>query len=146
MKCIILAAGYAIRLYPLTLDRPKPLLPIAGKPIIEHILEKINDLDDIDEILIVTNSKFFDNFRNWKRGYSSSKPIKIINDRTKSEEDRLGAIGDLDFVIKHEKIDGNLLVIAGDNLFNFSLKHLHDFFRKKSASVIALYDIKDKSL
>ena len=69
MKCLILCAGYATRLYPLTLDRPKPLLPIAGKPLIEHILSKIEELENIDEIFIITNDKFFDNFRNWKRSY-----------------------------------------------------------------------------
>ncbi len=145
MKCLILCAGYATRLYPLTLDRPKSLLPIAGKPIIEHILERIEKLEDIDEILIVTNNKFFDNFRNWKRKYSSTKPLRIINDKTKNEEDRLGAIGDIDFVVKQEKINDNLLVIAGDNLFDFNLKSLLEFFKEKNDSVIALYDIKDKS-
>lgn len=145
MKCLILCAGYATRLYPLTLDRPKPLLPIAGKPLIEHILSKIEELENIDEIFIITNDKFFDNFRNWKRNYSSTKPVKIINDKTKSEEDRLGAIGDIDFVIKQEKIDDNLLIIAGDNLFDFNLKYLLEFFKEKNSSVVALYDIKDKN-
>jgi len=146
MKCLILCAGYATRLYPLTLDMPKPLMPIAGKPILEHILKKIEELDAIDEIFIVTNSKFFDNFRNWKRGYSGAKPIKILNDRTKTEYDRLGAIGDIDFALKEEKISGEIMVVAGDNLFDFSLRHLHGFFREKTASVIALYDIRQKSL
>lgn len=145
MKCIILCAGYGTRLYPLTLDRPKPLLPIAGRHILEHILIRIEKLDVIDEILIVTNDKFFDNFRDWKRKYSSTKPIKIINDKTKNEEDRLGAIGDIDFAIKQEKIDEDLLVIAGDNLFDFNLNLLFEFFKEKNSSVVALYDIKDKN-
>jgi len=146
MKCLILCAGYATRLYPLTLDIPKPLLSIAGKPLVEHILTKIEELEDIDEIFIVTNNKFFNNFRNWKRNYSSTKPIKIINDKTTSDEDRLGAIGDIDFVVKQEKIDGDLLIIAGDNLFKFTLVKLSDFFKEKNASVVALYDIKDKNI
>ena len=146
MKCIILCAGYATRLYPLTLDRPKSLLPIAGKPLIEHILISIEKLDDIDEIFIITNNKFFDNFRNWKRNYSSAKPIKIINDNTKDEEDRLGAIGDIDFVVKQEKINDDILVVAGDNLFDFNLVYLHKFFNEKKVSVIALYDIQNKDL
>ena len=146
IKALILAAGYATRLYPLTLDRPKPLLPIAGKPLIEHILEKIEKLDDIDEILIVTNNKFFDNFRNWKRKYSFSKPIKIINDNTNSDDDKLGAVGDIEFAIDKEKIEDDILIVAGDNLFKFDLNNLLGLYKGKKHSVIALYDIKDKKI
>jgi len=146
MKCIILAAGYATRLYPLTLDRPKPLLPIAGKPIIEHILEKIDKLDEINEVLIVTNNKFFDNFRNWKREYSFSKPINIINDNTDSDEDKLGAIGDINFTVKKEKLEDDILIVAGDNLFDFNLKELLELFKEKNSSIVALFDLKNKSL
>ena len=145
MKCILLCAGYATRLYPLTLDRPKPLLPVAGKPMIEHILDKIKDIEDIDEILIVTNNKFFNNFRSWKRKYSFSKPIKILNDNTNSNDDRLGAVGDIHHVIEKEGIEENILVIGGDNIFKFDLKEMFGYFRQKNESVIALYDIKDKS-
>lgn len=146
VKSIILCAGYGTRLYPLTLDRPKPLLPIANKPIIEHILEKIEKVDEIDEILIVTNNKFFNNFRNWKRRYSFSKPIKILNDNTNSEEDKLGAVGDIGFAIEKEGIEGDVFVVGGDNLFKFDLRNLFDFFKEKKTSVIALYDIRDKSI
>ena len=146
MKCILLAAGYATRLYPLTLDMPKPLLPIAGKPMVEHILDKIENVDDIDEVLIVTNNKFFDHFRNWKRKYSFSKPVKIINDNTNSDEDKLGAVGDIGFAIENEKIEGDIFIVGGDNLFEFDLRKLFDFFKEKKASVIALYDVKDKSI
>ena len=146
MRCILLAAGYGTRLYPLTLDRPKPLLPIANKPMIERILEKIEKVDDIDEVLIVTNNKFFNNFRNWKRKYSFSKPIKIINDNTNSDEDKLGAVRDIGFVIKKEKIEDDVFIVAGDNLFDFDLRKLFDFFKEKKTSVIALYDVQDKSI
>ena len=125
---------------------PKPLLPVAGKPIIEHVLKKIEELDEIDKVFIVTNNKFFDNFRNWKRIYSGTKPIEIINDGTLSDEDKLGATGDIDFVVSQEGINDDVLIIAGDNLFDFSLKHLHDTFKGKGASVIALYNIKDKNM
>jgi glucose-1-phosphate thymidylyltransferase len=146
MKCIILAAGYAIRLHPLTLNKPKPLLEIAGKPMIEHILLRVEEINDIDEIFIVTNDKFYNGFAEWSKSYKSNNKIKIINDNTKSNEERLGAIGDIDFVIKAEKIDDHIIVIGGDNLFEFSLKHLNEFFKQKKASVIALYDVKDKEL
>lgn len=146
MKCIILCAGYSTRLYPLTLDQPKPLLPIAGKPMVEHILEKISQVDDIDEVIIVTNQKFYDNFRNWKRKFSFSKPIKILNDGTESNKDRLGAVGDINFVIKKEEIDDCVCVIAGDNLFKYNLNKLFDLHKEKQESVVALYDVLDKSI
>ena len=146
MKCILLCAGYATRLYPLTLDRPKPLLPVAGKPMIEHILEKIEKVDDVDEVLIITNNKFFNNFRNWKRKFSFSKPIKIVNDDTNSDEDKLGAVGDIGFAVKKEEIEDDVFIVAGDNLFEFDLRKLFDFFKEKKASVIALYDVQDKSI
>jgi glucose-1-phosphate thymidylyltransferase len=70
MKCIILAAGYATRLYPLTKNKPKPLLDVAGKPILEHILEKVSKVTDINEVFIVTNDRFYPCFIEWKKGYS----------------------------------------------------------------------------
>jgi len=146
MKCIILAAGYATRLYPLTLDQPKPLLPVAGKPIIEHILDKIDKLEDIEEVLIITNNKFFDNFRNWKRNYSFSKPIKILNDKTNSDDDKLGAVGDIGYALEEENVEEDILIIAGDNLFKFDLINFIDFYKEKKHSVIALYDVKDKNI
>ncbi len=146
MKCILLCAGYGTRLYPLTLDMPKPLLPVAGKPMIEHILKKIEKVDEIDEVLIVANNKFFNNFRNWKRGFTYSKPITIINDGTNSDDDKLGAVGDIGFALKKEEIDEEVFVVGGDNLFEFDLTKLFDFFKEKKAPVIALYDVRDKSL
>jgi len=146
MKCVLLCAGYATRLYPLTLDRPKPLLPITGKPMIEHILDKIEKVDDIDEVLIVTNNKFFNDFRNWKRKHSLSKPIKIVNDETNSDDDKLGAVGDIGFVVKKEKIEDDVFIVGGDNLFKFDLRGLFELFKEKKASVIALYDVEDRSI
>ena len=146
MKCITLCAGYATRLYPITLDQPKPLLPIAGRPIIEHIIAKVEKVDSVDEIFVVTNDKFYDSFRKWKLSFSSQKPIKIVNDRTKTEEKRLGAIGDMHFVMQSEKISDDIMVIAGDNLFDFSLAALEQLFLEKKTSSIALYDILDGSL
>lgn len=145
MKCVILCAGYGTRLYPLALNTPKPLLEIAGRPLLDHILERVEDIGDIDEILVVTNGKFFGKFNEWAKN-RKDKRLKLINDKTSSEENRLGAIGDIDFAIRQEKIDDDLFVIAGDNLFEFSLKHLYNFFTKKHASVIALYDIGEKNI
>ncbi len=145
MKALILAAGYATRLYPLTKETPKPLLPVGGIPMIEHILFRIVEVPEVDEVFIVTNDKFYSQFREWSGSYRSKKRIKVINDGTKSNEDRLGAIGDIDFVIKQQKVKDDLLVIAGDNLFEFSLVHLNNFFKERGTSVIAACDLLEKS-
>lgn len=146
MKAILLAAGYATRLYPLTNNKPKPLLEVAGKPIIEHIISKISQIREVDKIFVVTNDKFFKNFQQWLDDFSSDKQIKIVNDNTLSNEDRLGAIGDINFVIEKEKIDDDLLVVAGDNLFEFSLADVVKLFKTKKSPAIALYDVKSREL
>jgi glucose-1-phosphate thymidylyltransferase len=146
MKAIILAAGYATRLYPLTKDKPKPLLHVAGKPIIDHIIRKIEEVREIDEIFVVTNSKFYDHFEGWLSEFESKVKIKIIDDKTKSNEDRLGSLGDVNFVIEAEGIKESILIVAGDNLFEFSLKEFVESHNKHNKSAVALYDVKDKEL
>lgn len=143
MKAIILSAGYATRLYPLTQTKPKALLTIKNKPIIEFILKKVEKIKDIKEIIIVTNNKFYPLFKKFKENYNSKKNIKIINDLTESEETRLGAIGDLRFVIHREKIDHDIIVIAGDNLFDFDLEDFVKYSQKVSSLTIGVYDIKN---
>jgi len=145
MKALILAAGYATRLYPLTKTLPKPLLNVGNKKVIEYILEKIENVEIIDEVFIVTNDKFYFKFMDWSKNYISSKKIEIINDGTFSNEDRLGALGDVEYVVKNKEINDDLLVIAGDNLFEFSLNNFIDFFKLSPSSVIALCDLKDKN-
>ncbi len=129
MKAIILAAGYATRLYPLTLNTPKALLPIGGKPIIDYITDEINTINDIDEIFVVSNDKFFDSFRKWAKERQNFKKIIVINDNTTTEETRKGAIGDILFAIKEKNIDDDLMVIAGDNFFTYKLADYYDYFR-----------------
>ena len=146
MKALILAAGYATRLYPLTLNQPKPLLKVGGKPIIEYILDKINPIEEIDIIYVVTNHKFKGHFDEWLSGYDSEKEIKIIDDGTLSNDDRLGAIGDINFVVKNERLDDDLIVVAGDNLFEFELTDLTKIQKEKNASVMAVRDLKDPKL
>jgi len=138
MKAIILAAGFATRLYPITEKKAKPLLKIKNKPIVDYILEKIKEIKDINEIIIISNNKFYNDFLEWGK----KKDVKIINDGVNSNEERLGSIGDLAFAIKKEKLNEDLLVISGDNLFNFSLEAPFKIFKKKKKDVVVLYDIK----
>ena len=146
MKALVLAAGYATRLYPLTLNKPKALLEIKGKTILDHILDKLEPVKEVEEILVVTNNKFSLAFEQWAGERKTSKPLKIINDTTMGEEDRLGAVGDLNYVVEMEKIVDDFLVVAGDNLFQFSLQEFVDFFVRKKSSAIACRDVSDKSL
>lgn len=144
MKSLILAAGYATRLYPLTLNKAKPLLSVAGSPAVEHIIERIEEIEQINEILLVTNEKFFKQFQDWKKKFLSKIPLKVLSDNTLSEQDRLGAIGDMNFVIKEEKINEDLLVIAGDNLFELGLREFVEFSEHRiPASSIGLYNLND---
>ena len=143
MKALILAAGYGLRLKPLTDSTPKPLLEVAGKPVLEHLLDKLKKVKEVKEILIVTNHRFYDSFRIWLNHYASFQTIKLIDDGTLSNDDRLGAVGDINFVLKEEDLQDDLLVIAGDNLFSFSLPVFIDFFQSKSKTTVAFHDLKD---
>lgn len=145
MKAIILAAGYATRLYPLTIDTPKQLIQIGNKLMIEHIINKLEEIKELKEIYIVTNAKFYSKFIEWKQNYNCSKPIIIHNDGTTSNEDRLGAVGDINFVIKAEKIKDDLFIIAGDNLFELNLNEIVHEFKKHGKSIVAARDLGDKS-
>src|SRR5437016_760036 len=118
MNVIILAAGYATRLYPLTLSRPKPLLPVAGKPMIDYVLDNLTPIGGIDRVLLVTNAKFADQFQLWADDYRARKAklrFTIVNDGSTDDSNKLGAIGDLHLAINREKIDDDIIVVAGDN-------------------------------
>jgi len=146
MQILILAAGYATRLYPLTLNKPKPLLPVAGKPMLEHIIDHLSTVKDLGEMFIVTNQKFVSHFTEWSEKYRREKTafnFKIINDGSTSDEDKLGAIGDIHLVVTRENITGDLIVVAGDNLFDSSLAPFVEFARSKKAPVLAVYDVGD---
>ena len=128
MKAVLLCAGYGTRLYPLTKDQPKPLLPVGGRPILDYLLEKVVELPGIDKIYLVTNDRFHPHFRQWAKNRSGAElEIEVASDGTRNEEERLGAIGDLSFVIQKFRLRDNLGVFAGDNLFHFSLKDFADF-------------------
>ena len=143
MKGIILAAGYATRLYPLTLDCPKALIEVAGKPIINHIIGQMARIHAISEIIVVTNHKFANHFGSWQQGLSCAKPVKILDDLTTSEETRLGAIGDIHFTIKTESIDEDVLIVAGDNFFTFDLRDFEEYYRAKGKDCVVAKEIDD---
>jgi glucose-1-phosphate thymidylyltransferase len=145
MKALILAAGYATRLYPLTKLYPKPLLEVQGRPIINYIIDRLESISDIDEIYIVTNSKFIRIFNKWIRSVKSVKKITLVNDLTKNNQDRLGAIGDINFTVNRKKIQDDLLIIGGDNLFSGSLRGFLSYSKKnRPAASIGLYKLRQK--
>ncbi|RME93016.1 MAG: nucleotidyltransferase family protein [Verrucomicrobia bacterium] len=144
MNLLILGAGYATRLYPLTENQPKPLLEVAGKPMLEHVLDALLPIEGIERIVVVTNNKFAGHFQRWADEYQKSQPhirFTIVNDGTTTNENRLGAIGDIHFVLQKEKLEGDLIVVAGDNLFSESLEDFGRFCREKKAPVVGVYDV-----
>lgn len=146
MKVLILAAGYGTRLYALGKDTPKALLEINKKPLLGHIFDRIENIEGLNEVLLVTNDKFYSSFAQWSKQQGSFRhPITIINDKTTTPEDRLGSIGDIDFVLKHAKVNDDLLVIGSDNLFNFNIEDYVRFAGKRAPSAtVGLYDIHDR--
>lgn len=148
MKAIILAAGYATRLYPLTKDQPKPLLKIGPKTIADFLLDRLAEVPSIDKVFVVTNAKFFPHFKKWaeivKRLQKYSFQILIVNDQTTSNVTRLGAIADVQYVISQEKINDEIVITAGDNIFNFDFGQIYHFYKQKQATAILVHPIKDK--
>ncbi|MBN1999746.1 nucleotidyltransferase family protein [candidate division KSB1 bacterium] len=143
MKALILAAGYATRLYPLTKDKPKPLLKVGEKTILDHLIGKIITLP-VETIYIVTNERFTPVFQKWSENVPPNYPeIIIINDGTTSNETRLGAIADIQFVIDQAGINDHLLVAAGDNVYTFNFLHMYELFLQKQANVILTFPVEN---
>jgi glucose-1-phosphate thymidylyltransferase len=144
MKALILAAGYATRLYPITKEYPKALLKVRNRPIIDYIFSKLEAIAAIDEIVVVTNAKFFPDFKVWQSASCKKKRLSIVNDLTRGNDTRLGAVGDIDFVLRKKRMKEDLLVVGGDNLFDGDLS---EFICAASSNRdyphIGVYDIKD---
>jgi glucose-1-phosphate thymidylyltransferase len=145
MKILILAGGYGTRLYPIIKDTPKALLDVCGKTLIDHTLDKFNGIDGITEVVIVTNAKFHGLLSAWAGKNSGGPfPIRVVNDGTHTPEERLGAIGDILFVLEQEKTPVDWVVAGSDNLFNYSLKDFFAFAGTKAPFVtVGCYDIED---
>lgn len=144
MKCLILAAGYATRLYPLTENFPKPLLEIGDKTIIDWLLDDVDETKKINEYIIISNHKYVEHFKKWANNKKLCAPITIIDDGSISNETRLGAVKDIELAISKLKIDEELLVMAGDNLLDFSLSKFIDYFDIKKSTCIMRYFEEDK--
>lgn len=138
MKCILLCAGYATRMYPLTENFPKPLLDIKGKPLIDYLIEDLDSKNLINEYIIVSNHKFINYFNEWKNNHKNSN-IKVLDDGSISNETRLGAVKDIWFAIEQDNIDDDILVLAGDNLLDFSLEGFIKFYNEKKSNAVMRY-------
>lgn len=137
MKCLILAAGYATRLYPLTENFPKPLLEVQGKTILDWLIDDIDNLGAVDEYVVISNHKFAHHFDAWAA--KKTKKITVVDDGTESNETRLGAVRDIQFAIDQLGLDDDMLVIAGDNLLDFSLTRFIAYAMDKQTSCIMRY-------
>ena len=136
MKCLILAAGYATRLYPLTENFPKPLLKVQGKAILDWLIDDIEKSGLIDEYVVISNHKFAEHFKSWAK---EREKIIVVDDGTNSNETRLGAVKDIQFAIEKLALDDDMLVIAGDNLLDFSLNEFIGYAKEKNTSCIMRY-------
>ncbi len=137
MKCLILAAGYATRLYPLTENFPKPLLKVKDKTILDWLIDDIDTLKTVDEYIVISNHKFARRFDNWAK--DKTQKVTVVDDGTSSNETRLGAVCDILFAIESLKLNDDVLVIAGDNLLDFSLTEFIKYAKAKNSSCIMRY-------
>ena len=146
MKCILLAAGYATRLLPLTANKPKALLEVGPRKMIDYIAGAIDKVDEVDQIVIVTNARFAAQFEEWAKTAQIQKPIVIVNDHTDSNDNRLGGIGDLQYAIEQAGVDDDIFVLAADNLFEFDLNEMVALFKARGEDVITVRKILDETL
>lgn len=137
MKCLILAAGYATRLYPLTENFPKPLLSVGDKTILDHLIDDIDTLGTVDEYVVISNHKFAQHFEDWAK--TKNQKITVVDDGTSTNETRLGAVKDIQFAVEKLALDDDMLVIAGDNVLDFSLTKFISYAREKGTSCIMRY-------
>ena len=142
MKVVILAAGYATRLYPLTENKPKALLKVGNATILDRLIAQLGGISGLEEIILVTNARFFGQFDEWKVSCRLRTPLRVLNDKTMSNDNRLGAVGDLALAIREAGIKEDLLLLAGDNLFEQSLADFAAYARsKKDSVVIGVFDL-----
>jgi glucose-1-phosphate thymidylyltransferase len=147
VNAIVLAAGYATRLRPLTDTLPKMLLPLAGRPMLDYLIDRVDEVGELEGIHLVTNARFAGDFSEWARRRSGRLPITVLDDGTTSNEDRLGAIGDIAFTIDRAGLEGEeLFVVAGDNLIGYDLREFVRFWHERGGSAVALREDPDPDL
>lgn len=147
LNAILLCAGYGTRLYPLTKDKPKPLLSIAGEPLISRLVKNLETIPSLNQIAIVSNARFYQQFVDWKKSYASKNQVTVINDGTTDDKNRLGAIKDLKLGLEKLNQKSDLIVLAGDNLFDLDLSVFTSFSEsKRPAATVGVYDVKDRTL
>ncbi len=147
MIAILLVAGYATRLYPLTINTPKPLLPVAGRAMLDYIVDEIDTLPDISQICLVTNHRFAPHFEKWaqrRRLVNPDTPIVVLDDGTTDNQNRLGAIGDIQFAIDTLGISEDVVIVAGDNLFTYRMRDMFNFFRRVGGDTLVAIRVPDK--
>jgi glucose-1-phosphate thymidylyltransferase len=142
MRALVLAAGYATRLYPLTLNQPKALLEVGGRAMLDRLLERLEAMG-VEETIVVTNAKFTPHFEEWAK---DKQDVRVVDDGTTSNDDRLGAIGDIAFVLDELSLDDDLVVVAGDNLFSDDISGFAAYGQEVNAPVLAIHDVGDLSL
>jgi glucose-1-phosphate thymidylyltransferase len=143
MNALILAAGYATRLYPLTQDFPKPLLDVGGRSLLDRLMAQLDGLAALERVVLVTNHRFFPHFDRWRQTRGASKPIEILDDGSTYPDDRLGAIGDLRFALERARLDDDLLVAAADNLWLFPLAEFVAAFQARPATRVCVHRVED---
>ncbi|MDZ7373321.1 MAG: nucleotidyltransferase family protein [candidate division KSB1 bacterium] len=149
MKAVVLVAGYATRLYPLTKDRPKSLLPIGNRTVLDFTFDRLATVEGLDTVFLVTNSRFYEPFARWWEERMGARPwpwrhLEIVDDGTWDNESRLGAIGDLQFALERYSIRDDLLVTAGDNIFPFAFSEPVRYFETVGFDVITVYELHDR--
>ena len=145
MEAVVLAGGFAKRMWPLTKDRPKHLLPVAGRPMLDYVIEKLEPVSGLDRIFVSTNARFEDHFRSYLDSRETGKDMSLFIEDTRSEGEKLGSVGGLGCLIRENGIDDELLVIGGDNIFGFRMTDFMGYFHSKGADTVALYDLKSKA-
>jgi len=148
MIALLLVAGYATRLYPLTINTPKPLLPVSGRAMLDYIVDELDTLPDLSGICLISNHRFAGQFEEWaaaRRLVSPKVPITVLDDGTTDDSNKRGAIGDIQFAMDTMHIDEDIVIIAGDNLFTYRLLDMYDYFMKIRRDLLIAIRVKDKS-
>ena len=144
MDVVVLAGGFARRMWPLTKNQPKHLLPVSGKPMLDYVIDNFEEVEGLNQIFISTNTKFKSQFKQYLKKRRRNGRISLFIEDTYSENEKFGSVAALGYLIKEKKIKNELLVVGGDNIFSFKIIDFLKYFRQVETNVVALYDINSK--